>query len=429
MRKGAFVLWFFPLLLLAASPVVAATHKSQPHIVVNIALTVPTNSLTTGEPIPVSVVVTSSGVPVVKHLIRFYAAGAEVGGAKTNSSGYAATTIHAVLPAGIQTITAIFKGGGPIESARASRSVTVTAASLSIRVVPYIPKSIAVRVDGGPALAPDAEGYINTSLPVGGHLTLQAVLLTPPPNVRVTFVDWSNGDVSLTRTIKPHGRTYTQIALQVAYLTPLKFQDGLGRPLARSQVQGLSLTGPDGTKVAVGNQSAVWLTTPVPRRTSTGALAVGATTYALVAGYYKGVNVANQGVDRFVPSDGGTWTMRLAIFPLALIARNAFLGAQVGGTVAVTGPEGTTIHVVLPSRGQSTITVPSGLYAIKLVGGGFGPGLKVRVSRATSVPIPVITLLDIVGGAVAVAVAVLSLLALGPWRRRFVSWVFAGEVR
>ncbi len=126
--------------LLGGSPAAAATkHKVAPHIVVNIALTAPA-SVTTGSPLRVSVVVTSSGYPVVNHLIRFYAAGLYLGAAKTNSSGYAATTLRQSLPAGTQRLIATYKGGGPIESATASQSITVVAAPLSIRVVPYVPE-------------------------------------------------------------------------------------------------------------------------------------------------------------------------------------------------------------------------------------------------------------------------------------------------
>ncbi len=415
--------------LLGGSPAAAATkHKIAPHIVVNIALTAPA-SVSTGSPIDVSVLVSSSGYPVVNHLIRFYAAGLYLGAAKTNSSGYAATKLRQALPVGTQTLIATYKGGGPVESARASRTILVVPAPLTIRVVPYVPGAVAVSINGGAPVSPNSGGYINQNLPVGGHVTLQAVLQNPAANERISFVSWSNGDTSTTRVLTDRTHAYTQLAVQVAYLTRLKFVTAAGRPVPTSQLQGVTLTGPDGTHVAVSDPSAVWLSTPAPRRTASGALSVGNDTYTAVTGYYDGVNVVNQGRDRFTPGPTGAWTVALNIYPVSLFSRNVVLGSQVPAKVALTGPGSQTRLVSLPQRGLATLTLPRGHYSVKLKSGGFGPGLKFRVSGASSVPIPIVTPLDIAGGVVVILLLIGGLLALGPWRRRVVAWVFAGDLR
>ena len=407
-----------------AANVAAATRE---YIPVSISLSAPA-SVGAGAAIPVSVHVSAGGYPVVHHLIRFYIAGVEVGAITTNYSGDGAKSLRNTSPPGTQTLTAVFRGGGRLEPASASRTISIVAAQLSIRLVPYVPNAVTVSINGGVPFGADAAGYITADVTSGKRITLTVVTHDPTPNVRVSFVQWSNGDTSPIRSVHVGARLYTQIALQASFLTPLKFEDGVGSSLPRSQIQGVSLVGPDGTKVAVGNQAAAWLSTPVPRRTTSGALAVGNETYTMVTANYRGVNVANQGVDRFVPSAGGAWTVRLRVFPMTLFTRNTVLGGQVNATALLTGPAGLSRRLELSDRGTTTVMVPVGRYTVKILSGGFGPALKVRVSRAERVPLPMLTPIDIGGGVAAVLVVALAILGLGPWRRRVVDWVFAGEL-
>ncbi|HUY09558.1 MAG TPA: Ig-like domain-containing protein [Candidatus Dormibacteraeota bacterium] len=404
--------------LLCPALVEAATHTHPPplKIYVNIALTVPATA-TTGDPFVISLGVSSSGVPVVKRLIRIYADGVEIAGIETNSAGDGSTTIRTALTAGSHTITAVFRGGGRIQSASASRTIVESAAPLSIRIVPYIPNSVSVTVNGGTPLVPNSEGFIVTNLTQGGKLTLDAILHNPAPGVRVTFVAWSNNDPSPVRTLDVRTKIYTQLAVQASYLTSLRFEDATGHRLSPAQLKGIQLSGPDGATLAPGTQSSVWLTTPVPRKTNTGALAVGADVYTVTSALFDGVNVADQGVDRFVPRPGGIWTVRLNVYPVTLYGKNLVLGGRAGVTVELTGPGTGKRRIALPARDQTTLLLPTGHYKVKLVGGGVGPALTMRVSRATSVPIPVLTMLDVIIGVV-LGLGILALLIVfRPWRR------------
>ena len=406
----------------------ALAARAVPHYAVSISLSAPA-SVQAGTPIPVSVHVTAGGAPVVRHLIHFYIAGVDVGAVTTNYAGDGAKAIRNSVAAGAQTLTAVFRGSGRLNPASVSRPIVIVAAVLSIRVVPFVPNAVSVSINGGPPIPTNSGGYINADVPAGKRITLRASVQNPNPNVRVAFVQWSDGNTSESRSVHVGAHIYTQIALQASFLTPLKFEDGVGSPLPRSQLRGLKLVGPEGTNISVGSQSSVWLSTPVPRRSPTGALAVGDQTYALVAADYQGVNVGDQGVDRYVPSAGGIWTVRLRVYPMKLFTRNTILGGQVSATVLVSGPAGSHRRIQLSDRGPTTILVPVGRYTVKVLSGGFGPAVKVRISRAGSVPLPMLTPIDLGGGAALIAAVVLGFLALGPWRRRVVGWVFAGELR
>jgi hypothetical protein len=417
-------------LTLVALPMtqIGVAARSVVHLAVNISLSAPA-SVSAGAAIPVSVHVSAGGGPVVLKLIRFYIAGVEVGAAKTNYSGDAAKSLHGSVPAGTQTLTAVFRGSGRYDAASASRSIVIVAAELSIRVVPFVPNSITVSINGGVPIAADSAGYINASVPSGKRITLQAVVQNPNPHIRVSFVEWSNGDTSTTRSVHVGAKYYTQIALQTSFLTPLIFEDGVGAHLPASELKDLNLVGPDGSTMTVRQKSAIWLSTPVPRRTTTGALEVGDQTYTLVTGDFHGVNVADQGLDRFVPSAGGRWTVRLRVFPMKLVTRNTVLGGQIGASVLVSGPGSSSRRLDLSDHGATTLLVPVGRYSVKILSGGFGPTVKVRVSRPATVPLPMITPIDIGGGGIIIVVIVLGFLAMGPWRHRVVDWIFAGQLR
>lgn len=374
-------------------------------------------SVTTGEPLLVSVALTWDGKPVAKHLVRLYVDGGEVGAIDTGSDGTGSTTIRSVLTAGADQLTATFHGAGAIPAATTSRPLQVVAAPFSIQVVPYVPNSIGVSVDGGAPLTPNADGFIIASFARGGLVTLNAQVHNPSPDIRVAFVAWSNNDISPTMSLEVTRKVRAEIALQISYLTKLKFVDASGHPLPRGSLSRIQLAGPDGQTISLGKGRQVWLSTPTPRKTSTGALAVGADVYTLTSANYEGVNVADQGIDRYVPRPGGVWTVRLAAFPLQVVAKNLVLGGQVGASARLTWPTGRSRRLQLPDSDGRTLVVPRGRYRLKVVSGGIGPALDVRISRSIEVPLPIVTILDLVVLALLVALLIALLVVFKPVRR------------
>lgn len=416
-RRAALALVTVLALAPLAAPLLAraTTTSARAKIYVQIALSVPSSAIT-GDPLPISVEVTSSGVPVAKHLIRIYVDDTELAAVETNAEGRASTTLRTALATGTHTVTATFHGGGPIQPASASRTITISPAPLSIRVVPFIPNAVTVSVDGGPPLSPNVDGFITTPLAKGGHVTLQAVVHDPSSDVKVSFVSWSNNDVSPLRVVDVRQKLYTQLALQISYLTQLRFVDAAGDPMPPGSVSGVHLTGPDGQQIDQGRNFTVWLSTPVPRKTSTGALAVGADVYTATNAYYQAVNVADEGADRYIPRAGGVWTVRLAAYPVTIRAKNLFFGGGVTAKVAVTGA-GRRHVLQLGSAQGATLVVPRGRYTVRLLSGGLSPSLKIGVSRDSVVPMPVVTVLDLIVLALIVLAIVALVILLHPMRR------------
>ena len=400
----------------AAAPVVLAASAAAP-VTISLSLLA---TVSAGEPIPVSATLTSGGAPVAHRLVRFYVDNSEVVGAISIANGQASTTIRAAIPARAHTIKATFAGGGGYAAATASAALTVEVSTLSVHVVPAVAGTVTLSIDGGPPLTPDREGYINTDLTVGGKRSLQISVHDPSPGIKTTFVAWSNHDTSPTRVIRVEHDTYTQVAIQVAYLTLIRFQDAQGQPLSAHKVTKVSIDGPDGVVDPV-NDSKVWLSSPVPHLTSSGALAVGPDFYSLRTADYDGINVAKQGEDRVIPGILTTWTARLGVYPLTLYARDMLFGSQASGPALLTGPDGLVRQVNISPRDGSTVLLPGALYKIKFKGLGFSPSAKVRVSSEQSVPIKVFTVVDGLVLLLLVLVAALGLLAVSRWRSQLLS--------
>ena len=403
--------------LSATAPIsaLAASGPAPVSISLNVLATV-----SAGEPIPVAATLTSGGAPLANRLVRFYVDGSEVAGAISAGNGQATTTIRDQIPAGTHSVKATFAGSTGYAPASTSSSLTVRISTLSVHVVPAVAGTVTLSIDGGAPLSPDREGYINTDLTVGGLRSLQIVVHDPSPGIKATFVEWSNHDTSPTRVIRIEHGVYTQVAIQVSYLTLLRFQDALGQPLSAQKVTNLSVAGPDGVVLPVKG-SKVWLTTPVPHSTSTGALAVGPDFYSLLSGEYDGVNAAKQGEDRVIPGILPVWTIRLGVYPLTLYGRDMIFGGQVAGPALLTGSAGLARHVNVAARDGSTLILPGGLYKIKFRGLGFAPTVKVRVSGEQSVPIKVFTPLDALVAFLVLLVLALGLLAASRWRSQLLA--------
>ncbi|MGH7705874.1 MAG: Ig-like domain-containing protein [Candidatus Dormibacteria bacterium] len=400
--------------LLDFAPLTAPAWAASGPAPVNLSLKVPA-SVSAGEPIPVSASLTSDGVPVPGRLVRFSVDGTEVAAADTARDGQAATTIRKQIPAGTHTVEATFAGSADFQAARATAQLTVLISTLTVHVVPAVKGAVTLSVDGGPALSADAEGYIRANLTVGGLSTLTISVHAPRPGVRVHFVDWSNHETSPTRVLRVEHDVYTQVAIQVSYLTRVRFEDSEGQSLSRAKVSNLTIDGPNGAVLPISG-GAVWLTTPTPHSTASGALAVGPDFYSIRTAAYQGVAVAKRGQDRVVPGEVKVWTIRLDVYPLTLYAVDIVFGRSVGARVLVSGPAGWSRRVTLNDRRGSTMVLPAGLYEVKFRGLGLAPTVRVRVSRVESAPVKVFTILDAAFVLLVLLAAGLGLLAASRWR-------------
>ncbi|HEY6539253.1 MAG TPA: Ig-like domain-containing protein [Candidatus Dormibacteraeota bacterium] len=377
-------------------------------------------TVSAGVPIAVSATITSNGAPLAKRLVRFYVDGKEDAAALSAASGVASTTIRDQVPAGSHTVRAAFAGSAGYAPASATQPLLVKTSTLTVHVVPAVPGTVTLSIDGGTPLTEDREGYITTNLSLGGRRTLTIAVHDPNPTVKATFVAWSNHDTSPTRVLRIEHSVYTQVAIQVSYLTQLRFQDATGHPLSSHRVTRLSVDGPDGAVLPVIG-SKVWLTTPVPHSTSTGALAVGPEFYSLRTASYEGVDVAKRGEDRVVPGVLPVWTMRLDVYPLTLYGRDMLFGGVVSGPALLTGPAGISRHLTIQERSGSTLVVPGGLYRVRYSGLGFAPTVRVRVSAAQVVPVKVFTALDAVVVVFLLLIVILALLAVSRWRSQLLA--------
>jgi hypothetical protein len=122
-----------------------------------------------------------------------------------------------------------------------------------------------------------------------------------------------------------------------------------------------------------------------------------ALTYQLRNVTVDGVNVVNEGQQRFKVRRNARWTMKLQMHDLSVVARDALFGFPIGSGVRVTYPMGQLQDVALDDLGRMRIeSLSRGSYTVTLQGAFFirNP-TPVALSRSQNVDLPVISYLDI----------------------------------
>jgi hypothetical protein len=125
-----------------------------------------------------------------------------------------------------------------------------------------------------------------------------------------------------------------------------------------------------------------------------------------------GVNVVSEGQQRFEVMPNTRWRVKLQMYDIAVVSRDALFGFPIGNGVRVAYPMGQLRDVTLNTLGQTRIeSLSHGSYTLTVQGalGIFAP-VMVPLSRSQVVQFAVISHLDI--GIVAATLAVIALVAL-----------------
>jgi hypothetical protein len=135
-----------------------------------------------------------------------------------------------------------------------------------------------------------------------------------------------------------------------------------------------------------------------------------------------GVNVVNEGQQRFRVTPNARWTMKLQMHDLAVEVRDALFGFPVGEGMRVAYPMGQFRDVALDPSGRMRIeSLSRGSYTVTVQGvQGIRAPTPIALSRNRDVSLAVISYLDI--GIVAGALTLFALSVLFVGRRK----AFAG---
>jgi hypothetical protein len=293
---------------------------------------------------------------------------------------------------------------------------------LTIQTIPAV-AGVVLTLDGNRTFVSQVNGMIVADVATRGDHTLSLTLPRDDDRTRFSFVRWSDESFQPVRQVRLHENHTLYAGLQVAYRTEVVFSDPVGRPLDAARVSNVILSGPDAEVVRLDYPyPPTWLRTPLPaKHMGDNSLHVVAVPYALSRVDFDGLNVANDGQERYLPAVGGTWVVHLKLYRLTLRAKDALFGTTLSRPVTLTDPSGRQQRFQLDASGQFSIVAGRGIYTARVLAAGISPLVPIALSRSQTAELSVITPIDLlVVGFTGLAV-VAVLLAIGRGRK----WLLA----
>ncbi len=347
----------------------------------------------------------SDSRPIPAAFVRFFVDGAFLRGANTDAEGKIELQLPRSLAAGSHVVSATLRATPNQAGAVVSASLLLLPRILELRTVPPL-QGIQIRI-GDAVLETDAAGVARTTVSTTGALTATVLPHQPPiGTVRVEFDRWSDGALSTTRKLRLTSDVTTtyQIGFNVSHPVILRFvEEAAGREVAPSRLGSILLITSAGEAISVSATSdgLQWLkANRIIRLEKT--LLASPVSYQLRKVTVDGVNVVNEGQQRFKVAPNAHWTMRLQMHDLEVEVSDALLGTPLGKGLRVDYPGGDSRHVALDPAGKIRLeSLSRGSYTVTVqeVQGIRSPML-VALSRNREVSIAVISYLDlvIVGG-------------------------------
>ena len=136
--------------------------------------------------------------------------------------------------------------------------------------------------------------------------------------------------------------------------------------------------------------------------------------YRLQSVRIRGANVVNQAQQRYVPSTDRSVEVPLLFFDAEVSVRDALFGFPAGLAVRLRYPDGSTIrHPLGPDRTATLRSLPRGQYELTVEGLGLPISSPVAVTRDQTIPLKLVTWLDLATGLLAVLTFLIGLPLLG----------------
>lgn len=306
-----------------------------------------------------------------------------------------------------------------------SPAAAVTTITVTVRTTPQL-AGVAFAFDGRTAVT----GADGTARFIGAHDFAGHTLAVVDHELalkasRFTFARWAgqrDPDQAFRRTVRglPLRRDYTVTAAFTArFRVTVHCVDQDRRAVPRERVPYVTVRSDTGRTQRVPVGRPVWLDglLPVYRKSVLASRRVG---YALLSADAYGTNTADAGRQRFAPASDQDIVFTTPFHDLTVSARDAVFGSAAGQAVRVTLPDGSVREVPLAADGAATLRdLPHGRYRVEVTGGrGLRAVQQVRLSRAQSIRVRVVSRADMALAAGSVGVLAAGLLVIGRRTRR-----------
>lgn len=339
---------------------------------------------------------TQNNEAVKAELLRYYIDGEFRYGVNTDSEGRALIKVPRTLTAGNHTISVTFRSSGSLVGTERSQSINVLPRPFEIQTVPALPQ-VKIKI-GQQTVETDPQGVARLLVEQGGELPV-TVLPYEPSNlaIRAKFERWSDDVFSSTRTINVNNGKAYQIGFALSYpIETLFWAANSDRVIDPKRISDIKLVSNTGEKVQISASGQEWVTAnQIIKREST--LESTPVVYYLQSVNAEGVNVVNEGQQKFEAHPNAEWRINLQLHDLKITAYDAIFGFPVGNAVQVVHPNGQTHQTTLDEKSQIRIeSLARGSYTVTVAGVmGVRTPLPVSLSQNQDVQAAIITYFDI----------------------------------
>jgi hypothetical protein len=296
---------------------------------------------------------------------------------------------------------------------------------LTIQVVPPI-SGVAFTLDGRRFWS-DSSGWASISTPAGGSHRLTVGAARASHDVRYQFQRWTGDqgleDFNATRDIVFHGSVTRLVAgFETRSLIGWRFVDQRGEPIPTEVAKAVTLKDDSGSRYQLAGGGPHWLPARRIVRENSGRVSARLLTYSVESVIVDGTSVVFRSQQRFRPTPGASWTIRLRFHEMSFKVEDAVFRFAIGSALDIRYPGGRLRRLPLDHGVAHSGRVGDGDYEVKVVGPGFSSWVPVSLSRTQQVTMVFVSWLDIALAGLVLALITVGLPLLGgrlrPFRRR-----------
>jgi phospholipase C len=350
-----------------------------------------------GEGHSVTALLHVNGKPLAGEFLRFSINGELRNGVRTDASGRALLRLPRTLLAGEHRISADFRGTAKLQGSIRDVSLKLLPQPFVVRTVPAI-AGVALRI-GEKTLVTDDTGTVRLLVEKSGPVMVSVLPFeSPDKRLRAKFVRWSDGQKQSSRVFHIRSGVTLQAGLEVSRLISPRYVEGqTGREVERARLSKIVVVDSLGTTTLLEGGRPKWLrANRIVRQ--------GDTLLSSKLAYYMhnvdvdGINVVNEGQQKFDATNDRTWTVRVQLYDMSIVTRDALFGFAVGNSVQLVDPLGRVQTVTLSADGPTHVrSLVLGSYVLNLQD---APGLRaptpVALTRSQTVTLSIVSYLDIV---------------------------------
>jgi hypothetical protein len=283
--------------------------------------------------------------------------------------------------------------------------------TLAIRVEPPI-AGVTFTLDGRP-FSTDSSGQASISAPDGG--THRLAVRTPPARhgMRFRFQRWVGDqdleDFHAAREIVLRGAVTRLVAgFETLSLVGWRFADERGEAIPTGVAQSIKLRDDTGGRYQFAAEGLHWLPTSRMVRQNNGQVTTRFLVYSVESVMVDGTSVVFRSQQRFRPTPGALWTIRLRYYEMLFKVQDAIFRFPIGSALYLRYPDGRVHRLPLDHGTARSGRLARGDYEVRVQGPGLSTRVPVSLSRSQQVRVVFVSWLDI-----ALAVLVLVLIAVG----------------